>query len=82
MRGAAKPQLYAWIGRIVLIVLIVLIVFLVYPLSIGPASRLALGTRWEPLLMIYEPLERLHGTGWPFDDIMQSYLKIWRAIAG
>jgi hypothetical protein len=76
MGGEAKPRLYGWIGRIVLIA------FLVYPLSIGPASRLALGTRFEPLLVIYEPIERLHGPGWPFDAIMQSYINIWRAIAG
>jgi hypothetical protein len=76
MSREAKPQLSARIGRVVLIV------FLLYPLSLGPASRLALGTRWEPVLVIYEPIERLHGIGWPFDDIMKLYVKAWRAIAG
>jgi hypothetical protein len=76
MSGKAKPQLSAWIGRVVLVVL------LLYPLSIGPVSRLALGTRWERLLVIYEPMERLHGSGWPFDDMMKLYAKAWRAIAG
>ncbi|HUE13132.1 MAG TPA: hypothetical protein VMR25_03105 [Planctomycetaceae bacterium] len=36
----------------------------------------------EPLLVIYEPIERLHGIGWPFDDMMNLYVKAWRAIAG